>query len=686
MSGSMDITTTSDNAESQDAAVAAAAAAPTKPSLRTLDQASTNLATREEDLVHGPWLLGIGDGQEHAQDPHLYHPGLGLPSGDSAHNSANEIPLPFLPLGMRLSLSARTMTESTGSRSGPSLSLPSGSIRHEALHHPEETTRPGNQNRAALPLACHYEFSWENSHLCFRTSKNIKELEEPLEIVKVLAEKSSEANQASESRLSASQASISGLPAPLSGAGESDLFSTAGIGGFCSSAEVRPTLSLPEDFEVASIQSSVFSDDSKFDNAMVDGCIGESTDPKVAIAMEEKAEWVAELLIDDFFRSYARQKSRKETAATKDQDLANEPDNKAQRFAGDRGHVKKLRNSRATSRIEGSEDEDSGDDGQGPSGAAKSSDSPHLTCPFLKWNPMRYAKTCNQRYMQIRHIKYHLRDKHQQNYCPKCEMIFKETDIPAHPCDPKRVRPRGLMTKEKLLEIQKLPGSEVEWKKRQLWQKIYKILFPNEPPCLNPYFNKKTDMRLAETEQYFRLPEVRAFIREKMESRAYEYQVKGNYYQILFSIVLPEAWGKRGINDKGKPYMTHDKEPATQYSQPSKRVEFGACDTIIPNDIGNDTSQHPHDGITMPQFCAVTGSTDYSASMSERFAAQEQNENITSDFFPDLTHSGEFPDPARRGLMGICGSGNWEMPAGQNFTDPCWSTGYEVGSDLMSES
>jgi hypothetical protein len=174
---------------------------------KTLDQASTNLATREQDLAHGPWLLGIGDGQEHAQDPHLYHTGLELPFGVLAHNSANESTLPLLSLGVRLSLSARTMTESTGSRSGPSLSLPSGSVAHETLYHPEEeTTPPGNQNRAALPLACHYEFSWENSHLCFRTSKNIKELEESLEIVKVLAEQSSEANQASESRLSASQA------------------------------------------------------------------------------------------------------------------------------------------------------------------------------------------------------------------------------------------------------------------------------------------------------------------------------------------------------------------------------------------------------------------------------------------------------------------------------------------------
>jgi hypothetical protein len=242
------------------------------------------------------------------------------------------------------------------------------------------------------------------------------------------------------------------------------------------------------------------------------------------------------------------------------------------------------------------------------------------------------------------------------------------------------------MTKEKLLKIQKLPGSEVEWKKRELWQKIYEILFPNEPPCLSPYFNKKTDMRLAEAEQYFRLPEVRAFIREKMESRAYEYQVKGNYYQILFSMILPEAWERRGINDEGEPYMIHDKEAASQYSQPSKTVGFGPCDTIIPNDPGNDTLQHPYDGIAMPQFCAVTGSADHPASMSELIAAQEESGNITSDFFPDLNISGEFSDPARRGLMGICGSSSWEMPLGQNFTDPSWSAGYEVGSDLMSES
>ncbi|KAG5657927.1 hypothetical protein KAF25_007960 [Fusarium avenaceum] len=415
----MDITTTSDNAESPDAA----AAAPTKPSLRSVDQALTNLTTREEDLDHGPLLLGFGDGfgdgQEHVQDPHPSHLGLELAPGESARYSAYESILPLLPSGVPLSLSARAMTLSTISQSGASLSLPSGTVANETVHHPEEeTTIPGNQN-AALPLAWHYEFSWKNSRLCFDTT--------PLEIVEVLKDQSSEANPASEPRFSASQASFSRLPAP-----EPDPFSTAGIGVFCGSAEVRPTLSIPEDFEVSSINSSDFCYGSEFDEIMVDDYIPKSSGPGVSIAMENKAQWLAELLFDDFIRSYAPQQSRKQTAATKHQDLSSEPSNKAQRFAGDRGHVKKSRYSKAAGRSEGSGDETSGDDGQGPSPAAKSSDSKYLACPFLKWDAIEYATTCSLKFKHIRNVKKHIRDRHQRDYCPDCEMIYEETGIQAH--------------------------------------------------------------------------------------------------------------------------------------------------------------------------------------------------------------------------------------------------------------
>ncbi|SPJ78930.1 uncharacterized protein FTOL_07321 [Fusarium torulosum] len=622
MSGSMDITTTSDNAESPDAS----AAAPTKPSPRILDQALTNLTTREQDLAHGPLLLGFGDGQGYVQDHHPSDLGLELASEESAHDSANESIPPSLHWGVPLSSSAHAMTQSTISRSGPSLTLPSGSIKHETVYDPEEKTTP--------PPPWHHEFSWENSHLCFDS--------EPLEIAKVLGEQFSEANPTSESKYPASRASFSRLPAPLSGAGGSDPFSTIGIGGFVSSAEGWPTLSLPQDFEVASMGSSAFSDSSELDSTMGDDYIEESSDPMVAIAMEKRAEWLAEVLFDDFFRSYAGQRSRKRTAAA--EDLPSEAGNKAQSFGGDRGHAKRPRKSRVAGRSEGSGDEDSGGDGQGPSRAAKYSDSKYLACPFLKWNPMR----------------------HQQTYCPKCEIIFKQTNIPTHACNPNRVRPRGHMTEAKLLQIEAIRGSEVEWKKKQQWERFYEILFPNEPPCLSPYFNKAADRGLAEAERYMRLPEA-------------------GFSALLFSVILPEVWERYGINDEGEPYMTHDKEHAAQHAQSSKTVNSGARDTIISHDTGNDASQYPHDGIAIPQSCAVTGSTDYPASMPELFAAQEQSGNIASDFSPDLTNSGEFSDPARRGLMGICGSGNWEMSVVQNLTDPSWSAGYEVRSDLMSE-
>ncbi|KAM0207046.1 hypothetical protein ACHAQD_012219 [Fusarium lateritium] len=677
MSGSMDITTTSDNGKSPDAA----AAAPTKPSLRILDQDSTNITTREEDLAHGPWLLGFGDGQEHVQDPHLSRLGLELESQESAHYSSNESRLPSLSMGVPLSSSAQAMTLSTISRSGPSFAVPSSTE--------EQTTPPADQHRPTLPVSWHHEFSWDNSGLWYiKSGKNshLRFKAELLEIVNALERQPSEANPTPEPGLSASQASLSGLPAPLSGAGESDPFSTTGIGGFCSSVEVRPTLSLPQDFEMAFTSSSASSDSSEFDYTMENDYIEESSDPGVAIAMEKRAEWVAELLIDDFVRSHARRKSQKQTTTAKDQDLASEPGNDAQGFGGDRRHVKRPRKSRATGREEGSGDDDSGGDEKGPSPAAESSDFLYLACPFLKWAPAKYAITCTLKFKHIRLVKKHLRARHQEIYCPKCETIFKETNVvPVHLCDPNRVRPRALLTKEKLSKIEATRGSEVEWKEKELWYTFYAIIFPNGPPCFSPYFHPEIDRILGEAKRYLRFPGVRTRICENMQSTGNISQVEANFHAGLFLRALPEPWERYDANDEGEPCMTYDEEHAAQHAQPNKTVNSGARDKIISHDTGDNTSQYPHDEMDMPQSCPVTESADYAASMSELFAAQEQSGNITNDFFPDLTNSGEFPDPTSRGLMGVCETDSWEMAIGQNFADPSCSAGHEVGSDLMSE-
>ncbi|KAM0315022.1 hypothetical protein ACHAPQ_011685 [Fusarium lateritium] len=411
----------------------------------------------------------------------------------------------------------------------------------------------------------------------------------------------------------------------------------------------------------------------------------ESSDPNVAIAMEKRAEWVARLLIDDFFRSHARRKSRPHTAAAKDQDQSSEPGNKAQQFDGDRRHLKRPRKSRATGGSGGDGDEDSGEDGQGPSSAAKSGDIRYLACPFLKWNPTRFAKTCTRKFKQIRNVKYHLERIHQGTYCPECETIFSEENITAHRCDADRVRPRAIMTEEKFLKIKAIPGSEVEWKKKQQWHEIWKIIFPNDPPCLSPYFNKEAERRLNEAERYLRLPQVHAVICEEMKSGGFKSQVIRSFYELLCFGTLPGVLEESDVNDEGGSCIAHDNNHAAQHAQPSKAMESGACETTISHDTGNHTSQHPHDGKAMPESCAVTRPTDCPGSMSEVFAAQEQSGNITNDFFPGLTNSGELPDPTRRGLMGVCESDSWEMPLVQNFVDPSWSVGYEVGSDLMSE-
>lgn len=193
-------------------------------------------------------------------------------------------------------------------------------------------------------------------------------------------------------------------------------------------------------------------------------------------------------------------------------------------------------------------------------------------------------------------------------------------------------------------------------------------------------------MALSEMERYFRLAETRAYIRDMMGSIGYEPQVVEGFHEQLFTVIFPGVSERYAINDEGEPYMAHDKEHASQYSPPSTTVNSGTCETIISHDTGNYTSQYPHDGISMPQSCVFAGSADHPASMSELGAGQEQSESITSDFFPDLINSEEFADPASRGLMGLCGSDSWEISVGENFTDPFWSAGYEVGSDLMSES
>ncbi|KAF4968993.1 hypothetical protein FSARC_3647 [Fusarium sarcochroum] len=619
MSDSMDTTSPSDPVGS------ATATAPKKPSLRILEGGTAGLSTREDDLAHGPSLLGLGDGHEYVQGPSVSRLASDLEFEALGHHDPETSILPSFPLELPAPVPPQTMSLSEVSQSGASLSLPADTLSSTGISRAEEQTRlPATNVRDASLFPWKYEFSWEGSHLCFDG--------EPLELVKTHQGRYSEADPGSEIALSTSLAPLPRLQTRSPATNEFEPFDIAGIGSF----DDRAVGQLFPDLEIASAVCSISSDGSRSDTVEWDELIPPASDPDLSIEMDKKVDWMVDLLIDDYHRSYAPQRSQRRSDVAHNKIANHGLGNASTKIQGTskstRGRKGPPRR-KAAHGAEDSEDEDDRGGEEGPSSAKKASNSRRFACPFLRWNPQKHGRT----------------DIHMEPDCPDCHMRY-----PVEPHDCGRfpaVLPIEFITDEKLKAIkERAKRSQTH---EEQWQHIYGVLFPDAPRCFSPYLDDREEEELGDAERYFRSPYAQMVLREEMKVMEFDAEMRVKILELVYARFLPGLWPNGGVY----PHMSDDKGQPPSLTQPSQTVDPRNISTLAPSMLG--------------------------LSMDE-----SKIEDTASSALLNATSIEDFTSATETEGLGFYENDAFGTPQDGNFTYPTWLEGretYDMSLDLTLE-
>ncbi|RGP75395.1 hypothetical protein FSPOR_751 [Fusarium sporotrichioides] len=376
------------------------------------------------------------------------------------------------------------------------------------------------RDREAFSFSRSYEFSWQDSNLCFGG--------EPLGVTRTPDDGFSKVNRGSERAFSESSEPATGLKSQDVLADMRSSVHMVGIGGYIE--HMSPTILLG-DLEVASTTSSVMSSSlSPLDATDVDTT--EPSDPLLEISMYKYAELAVELLMDDFHRPCAPP-----TSASKEvtQSASDDREGERKEFNGKARAGPKSRKRKALCDDGESEDEDSRDNERKPSDTHKKKKLPRWACPFVKWDPAKY--TCNIGPTQLRGIKSHIKNKHWQKYCHTCWRCYSTSkeEVAHRICqgplysDP----PPGLITEEMRVEIFENQRTVSGLSHEEQWHTIYSVLFPGEERCLNPWVASNFMDRV---ESHFRRPRSR----EILERVLSESEFKGAKCKQIIKIIREE--------------------------------------------------------------------------------------------------------------------------------------------------
>ncbi|KAH6869124.1 hypothetical protein B0T10DRAFT_595825 [Thelonectria olida] len=658
----------------------ASASAHKKPSLRVLDQGPAAPATREEDLANGPSLLGVGTGAGGHEYPTI-HSASDLRSEpvfeDLDHHHTETSMLPLVPLGLPTALSQQAMSMSELSDAGVSFSLPTGSLLSASVSHPEARTRQSTtDNTAAAPFVWEYEFSWEHSRLCFAG--------EPFDVVRGTEDRYSKASPDPET---ASTTSSTSYPRPhthLLESTEVESVMIAGIGSFGDSVKSWAASDLLQDLEMASATCSAPGISSSSDTISTGNLNTQAPDPvHNMLGQQENIDWLVNLLLDDFFRSYAPRRSQRRKSTARNQD--------AYPTAGDLGTKRRKANTSITNKtgpqkrktVGGSgesEDEGSRGAGQGTSSARGSRSSRSFACPLLKWKPQRYKRMCSLRHKTTSHVKHHLKKMHTQTYCPRCYKTFGQDQVQPHTCLSKPAAPVALITADKLKKIDKRANRRQSPKEQ--WQRLYKVLFPNEPPCFNPYLNNAEEEKLSHAEEYLRSERAQMIFQKGMQDMGFQGESRAKIFKFVFHQFLPDAWLHNAPDDEVHSSddmsveQDHDDDQAIEHPYPSETLDPNVISEIIPEDTDSYGLQQPRDPTAAMQDYSVPVLTGPSASIPGAFENQSSIEGIAS---------GEPPNATEIGDLGLSGPDAFGPLTDGDFSHLLWSEGreaYETGLDL----
>ncbi|KAF7552409.1 hypothetical protein G7Z17_g4365 [Cylindrodendrum hubeiense] len=595
------------------------AAAPKKPSIRILDEGGP--ATREEDLSDGPLLLHIGDDiGGHGRDQMDLDPVF----RDSSQLEASRESVP-LPMTLRLSTASPLDTISQSELSSGklfSVTTEGPTLADVCQFLAEFEAR---RIRSALdPFPWNYEFSWENSWLSFNG--------EQFHVTRETGTSSFEGSPNSEIASTAHPVSHGGSETRL----PSDVMShhiLYGVGASTKSSEVGQDLERA--FAAFSTSSAGPSSSS---------ILGVASDTQghdhtqAAIAQERTIDQMVKLIHDYYLRSYAPQRK----GNNKSNQNVPYPSHKSDRSAkGRNGQTKGASGSPDNDGSGEGDDEYSHNRGQGSSRTAFFWSEARLACPFIKWKPRRYDKTCLKKFTTISLVKDHLNKVHYVPHCPKCYSIFGEGNSSVHACPAENTAsvdpPAGFITDAKLEKIKKRVNKSNS--PEQQWQYIYEELFPNEPLCLDPTLHHTITDKMVDTEYCIRdllaqrnesaqkcLHELIGDSKNRGENPAQTWTL---VLERLLPLFIEHASDGESHRHSDVPEdLPHDDDEAVETAYSNEKLDPNLVGAIVSQDTNNYSMQQAPDPTEDVQMFPLLGFNEHFGLTSQEFGNPLNMEGI----------------------------------------------------------
>nr|RBQ83533.1 hypothetical protein FVER53263_03062 [Fusarium verticillioides] len=653
----------SDSVDSTNPGGAAAGdAPPIKLSLREGDSAVTGVSTREEDLAHGPLLLGLGDGQE--------HPPIDPTWGTTENHAPQTDVQPLFPFRAPQPDLTEFVSASEPSHSGPSFAVPTQSVSHASnSRHDEPLLTSTDKPRSIQSLSWIPEFSWLDARLCFDG--------QPLELPATRDGQFSRGGPVSEHGFSISQRSFPRIGVPNGEHGGFQISDITGVGGFVSSDEHQEERNLDQNSDIMPAVSSSSSDTSHSEAVFRGEFIDPSQPVQDEIAIQEIIKNIVEILADDYYRSYAPQR-RTLAAKRKQVDRCSSSSIKnTQATIGRKGAKPTGRRGQTIDEDEGSEDEDSSGNGRNPSATDISSENRLLwACPFMKWNPIKYRESCVKKLRDIYRLKKHLQEKHFSHHCRVCFNEFRPEDLALHekaceslfPLPTRPPPPVGLITRDMATAINERSNTRLT--SREQWERLFKIIFPHEPIPLSPYLDD--EWKVAHCCDYFHQSYVRRQTRKMIHESGLGHIRKT--MPIVFEQLLDYLWDSLNIEHEIRPHVASEEETVDQTQLISTTEDYIPEESQTPALRGFEYGQ---DGLDAIQYSGLMEVENTTTLVPEPFADQPE-----TGVGEDLDHL-EFIDNYGSSCSDIATNMNFDEVWSDPFSRPGvgdtpWYGGQEV--------
>ncbi|KAF5609542.1 uncharacterized protein FSUBG_4016 [Fusarium subglutinans] len=619
---------------------AAGDAPPTKPSLNDLESAQSGVANVEEVSI-----LGAESNVPEADVPSL------------------------LPSRMIQAIPTEAMSYSEASHSGPSYTTPTLSVPHASNPHLEELIQGLIDDPMPYPsLYWIPEFSWQDARLCFDG--------QPLELPATRDGQFSRGGPGSEHEISISQRSFPHIVVPNRGHDGFRMSEIIGVGGFVGANEHQGERNFDQN-SIKPAESSSSSDTSDSEAAFRGDFIDASQPVQDEIAMQEALKSIVEWLVDDYYRSYAPQRRALE-AKRKHVDRSSSSSTKKTRATlGRKGARSTGRRGQAIDGDEGSDDEESSGNGQNLSVTDTSSENSLLwACPFMKWNPRKYRGSCVKKLRDIYRLKKHLQEKHFSHHCYICFKEFRPEDLTQHEkvCEnlfgrPTGPPPVGLITRGMATMINERSSTKLT--SREQWERLFKIIFPNEPIPSSPYLDD--ERKLADCYEYFRQSYVQCQV-DRMTQESGLCHLRETMSPRAFEKLAAELWGRPQIEHEISPHVASEEEIVDQTPLISTMEDYIPEESQTPPSRG---FEYDEDGLNAIQP-SVTIEVDNTATpVPELFG--DQSETGVGDDLDRL----QFIDTYGFSCSDVAGNMNFEEIESDPFSRPgagdiLWYDGQET--------